>query len=50
VYTLTKDVCVAFLFGVQDSRSNARPLQAANGRGVTFYYTSPAHGRGANGD
>ncbi|XP_066375101.1 alpha carbonic anhydrase 7-like [Miscanthus floridulus] len=32
------------------TRSNARPLQEANGRGVTFYYTSLPHGRGANGD
>jgi len=47
IIELPKD-CVAF--AVQGTRSNARPLQEANGRGVTFYYTSPAHGRGANGD
>ncbi|OEL22264.1 Alpha carbonic anhydrase 7 [Dichanthelium oligosanthes] len=32
------------------ARRNARPLQEANGRGVAFYYTSPAHGRGSNGN
>ncbi|PUZ59978.1 hypothetical protein GQ55_4G086500 [Panicum hallii var. hallii] len=32
------------------ARRNARPIQEANGRGVSFYYTSPGHGRGAPGD
>ncbi|KAK3134079.1 hypothetical protein QOZ80_6AG0544780 [Eleusine coracana subsp. coracana] len=29
------------------ARRNARPLQEANGRNVSFYYTSPAQNRGA---
>ncbi|CAL5048642.1 unnamed protein product [Urochloa decumbens] len=32
------------------ARRNARPLQEANGRVVSFYYTTPAHGRGSTGD
>ncbi|TVU08145.1 hypothetical protein EJB05_41534 [Eragrostis curvula] len=31
------------------ARRNARPLQEANGRGIGFYYTSPAHGMVATG-
>lgn len=41
---------VTWVVAHQGTRSNRRPLQEANGRAITFYYTSPAHGRGANGD
>ncbi|KAG2612767.1 alpha carbonic anhydrase 7-like isoform X1 [Panicum virgatum] len=32
------------------ARRNARPIQESNGRGVSFYYTSPGHARGGPGD